>query len=47
MTPALRAEIGQAAVRAAQTVGYVGAGTIEFICEGRRGCAPAAIGSWK
>ena len=37
MTPALRAEMGRTAVRAARTVGYVGAGTIEFICEGAAG----------
>jgi 3-methylcrotonyl-CoA carboxylase alpha subunit len=37
MTPALRAEMGQAAVAAARTVGYVGAGTVEFIADGARG----------
>jgi 3-methylcrotonyl-CoA carboxylase alpha subunit len=37
MTPALRAEMGQAAVRAARTVGYVGAGTVEFICDSTAG----------
>jgi acetyl/propionyl-CoA carboxylase alpha subunit len=31
MTPQLRAAMGQAAVRAAQAVGYVNAGTIEFL----------------
>lgn len=31
MTPALRERMGQAAVRAARAVGYVGAGTIEFL----------------
>ncbi len=31
--PALRAEMGAAAVRAARAVGYVGAGTVEFIFE--------------
>jgi 3-methylcrotonyl-CoA carboxylase alpha subunit len=31
MSPELRARLGQAAVQAAQSVGYVGAGTVEFI----------------
>ncbi|MEO1102802.1 MAG: biotin/lipoyl-containing protein, partial [Pseudomonadota bacterium] len=34
MTEALRAAMGAAAVRAAQAVNYVGAGTVEFIVEG-------------
>jgi 3-methylcrotonyl-CoA carboxylase alpha subunit len=38
MTDARRREMGQAAVAAAQAVGYVGAGTVEFIAE------PAADG---
>ena len=38
MTEARRREMGQAAVAAAQAVGYVGAGTVEFIAE------PAADG---
>jgi 3-methylcrotonyl-CoA carboxylase alpha subunit len=33
MTPERRREMGQAAVAAARAVGYVGAGTVEFICE--------------
>ncbi|WP_435104489.1 acetyl-CoA carboxylase biotin carboxylase subunit [Arhodomonas sp. AD133] len=33
MTEARRNEMGQAAVRAAQAIGYVGAGTVEFIAE--------------
>ena len=33
MTPARRAQMGEAAVAAAKAVGYVGAGTVEFICE--------------
>ena len=33
MSPARRAEMGAAAVAAAQVVGYVGAGTVEFIAE--------------
>ena len=33
MTPALRAKMGEAAVAAAKAVGYVGAGTVEFIVE--------------
>lgn len=35
MTPALRAEMGSAAVRMAQAVGYVNAGTVEFIVDER------------
>ena len=34
VTPAARARIGAAAVRAAQTVGYRNAGTVEFLLEG-------------
>jgi len=37
MTPALRAEMGQAAVAAARAVGYVGAGTVEFIADAASG----------
>ncbi len=33
VTPALRAALGEAAVRAARAIGYRGAGTIEFIAE--------------
>ena len=33
MTPALRQQMGEAAVAAAQAVNYVGAGTVEFIVE--------------
>jgi len=35
MTPGRRAQMGTAAVAAAQAVGYVGAGTVEFIVEQR------------
>jgi len=35
LTPALRAEMGAAAVRAAQSVGYVNAGTCEFMLDAR------------
>ena len=35
MTPELRSEMGAAAVRAAQAVGYVGAGTCEFLVDAR------------
>jgi len=31
MTPAMRKEIGEAAVEAAKAVGYYNAGTVEFI----------------
>jgi 3-methylcrotonyl-CoA carboxylase alpha subunit len=34
MSPQLRAAMGAAAVKAAQAVGYVGAGTVEFIAAG-------------
>ncbi len=34
MTPERRARMGEAAVEAARAVGYVGAGTVEFIAEG-------------
>jgi acetyl/propionyl-CoA carboxylase alpha subunit len=34
VTEALRAELGQAAVTAARALGYVGAGTVEFVMDG-------------
>ncbi|MCP3024914.1 acetyl/propionyl/methylcrotonyl-CoA carboxylase subunit alpha [Cupriavidus basilensis] len=34
VSPALRARMGGAAVRAAQAIGYVGAGTMEFLLDG-------------
>ncbi len=34
LTPAMRAAMGEAATRAARAVGYVGAGTVEFIAPG-------------
>jgi 3-methylcrotonyl-CoA carboxylase alpha subunit len=37
MTPKLRAQMGGAAVEAARAVGYVGAGTVEFIADGTKG----------
>ncbi|ACL55335.1 Carbamoyl-phosphate synthase L chain ATP-binding [Methylobacterium nodulans ORS 2060] len=37
MSPAVRAAMGRAAVEAARAVGYVGAGTVEFIADGREG----------
>ncbi|HUD89126.1 MAG TPA: biotin carboxylase N-terminal domain-containing protein, partial [Xanthobacteraceae bacterium] len=37
MMPELRAQMGAAAVEAARAVGYVGAGTVEFIADGTRG----------
>jgi 3-methylcrotonyl-CoA carboxylase alpha subunit len=37
MTPELRAQMGSAAVEAARAVGYVGAGTVEFIADGTKG----------
>ncbi|MCB1381773.1 MAG: acetyl/propionyl/methylcrotonyl-CoA carboxylase subunit alpha [Notoacmeibacter sp.] len=40
MTPEMRAAMGQAAVRAAEAIGYAGAGTIEFIVDGSQGLRP-------
>jgi 3-methylcrotonyl-CoA carboxylase alpha subunit len=37
MTPQLRGQMGKAAVEAARAVGYVGAGTVEFIADGTKG----------
>jgi 3-methylcrotonyl-CoA carboxylase alpha subunit len=37
MTPTLRAKMGAAAVEAARAVGYVGAGTVEFVADGSKG----------
>ncbi|GGK49831.1 acetyl-CoA carboxylase biotin carboxylase subunit [Salinarimonas ramus] len=37
MTPEVRDAMGRAAVEAARAVGYVGAGTVEFIADGREG----------
>jgi acetyl-CoA carboxylase biotin carboxylase subunit len=36
LTPALREAMGQVAVRAARAVGYVGAGTVEFLMDAQR-----------
>ncbi|WP_172293731.1 acetyl/propionyl/methylcrotonyl-CoA carboxylase subunit alpha [Pseudoruegeria sp. HB172150] len=40
MTPEMRAAMGEAAVRAAEAIGYSGAGTVEFIVDGSRGLRP-------
>ena len=40
MTDAMRAAMGQAAVRAAEAIGYKGAGTVEFIVDGSDGLRP-------
>ena len=40
MTAELRALMGRAAVEAARAVGYVGAGTVEFIADGAKGLRP-------
>jgi len=40
MTAEVRAAMGQAAVRAAEAIGYSGAGTVEFIVDGSRGLRP-------
>ena len=47
MTPEMRARWVRAAVEAARAVGYVGAGTVEFIADAPAGLNPAASGSWK
>jgi 3-methylcrotonyl-CoA carboxylase alpha subunit len=44
MTPELRARMGADAVEAARAVGYVGAGTVEFIADGTKGLR--ADGFW-
>ncbi|EAQ27003.1 acetyl-CoA carboxylase biotin carboxylase subunit [Roseovarius sp. 217] len=40
MTSEVRAAMGQAAVRAAEAIGYAGAGTVEFIVDGSDGLRP-------
>lgn len=40
MTPETRAAMGQAAVRAAEAIGYAGAGTVEFIVDASDGLSP-------
>jgi 3-methylcrotonyl-CoA carboxylase alpha subunit len=40
MTPEMRVAMGQAAVRAAEAIGYAGAGTVEFIVDARDGLRP-------
>ncbi|WP_126975770.1 acetyl/propionyl/methylcrotonyl-CoA carboxylase subunit alpha [Frigidibacter oleivorans] len=40
MTGEMRAAMGQAAVRAAEAIGYAGAGTVEFIVDGSDGLRP-------
>jgi 3-methylcrotonyl-CoA carboxylase alpha subunit len=40
MPEEMRAAMGRAAVEAARAVGYVGAGTVEFIADGREGLRP-------
>lgn len=40
MPEEVRAAMGRAAVEAAKAVGYVGAGTVEFIADGREGLRP-------
>ena len=43
MSESMRSTIGEAAVRAAKAVGYVGAGTIEFIADASDGLKPDRI----
>ncbi|MBV7379097.1 biotin carboxylase N-terminal domain-containing protein [Maritimibacter dapengensis] len=40
MTPEMREAMGAAAVRAAEAIGYAGAGTVEFIVDGSDGLRP-------
>ena len=40
MTAEMRAAMGQAAVRAAEAIGYAGAGTVEFIVDASEGLRP-------
>ncbi|WP_323010103.1 acetyl/propionyl/methylcrotonyl-CoA carboxylase subunit alpha [Paracoccus sp. (in: a-proteobacteria)] len=40
MTPEMRAAMGAAATRAAEAIGYAGAGTVEFIVDGSHGLRP-------
>ncbi len=40
MSDEMRAAMGQAAVRAAEAIGYAGAGTVEFIVDGSKGLRP-------
>ena len=47
MTAEVREAMTAAAVRAAEAIGYVGAGTIEFIADGTDGLRPTASGSWR
>ena len=47
MTAEVRAAMGEAAVRAAQAIGYRGAGTVEFIVDGAGGCGRTGSGSWR
>jgi 3-methylcrotonyl-CoA carboxylase alpha subunit len=44
MTPEMRGAMGQAGVRAAEAIGYKGAGTVEFIVDGSQGLR--ADGFW-
>jgi 3-methylcrotonyl-CoA carboxylase alpha subunit len=43
MTREMRERMGNAAVEAARAVGYVGAGTVEFIADGSKGLSPDAF----
>jgi 3-methylcrotonyl-CoA carboxylase alpha subunit len=43
MTAELRAQMGAAAVEAARAVGYIGAGTVEFVADGSQGLRPDAF----
>lgn len=47
MTPEIRAAMGAAAVRAAEAIGYAGAGTVEFIVDGSNGLNADGFSSWR
>ncbi len=47
MTAEVRRAMGDAAVRAAQAIGYVGAGTVEFIADVTNGLCRITSISWR
>ena len=47
ITPEMRAAMADAAVKAARAIGYVGAGTVEFLVEAERMGEPDSSTSWR